>query len=97
MVVQCGTRTRCTRLITHLVSGDLAGGVEVGGASSDCFSHGVVDFVRSTRVIDTIIRFWSIQRFNDKNLSCGVVVLRGMRTKTVFYHQQRRGNSYSGR
>jgi hypothetical protein len=44
----------CTGLIIHLVGGDLAGGVEEGGESSDCFSHGVVDFIQSTHVIDLL-------------------------------------------
>jgi hypothetical protein len=46
----CVTRIRYSRLLIHLVDGDIAGGVEEGrDSSSRCFP-GVVDLVQSTRV-----------------------------------------------
>jgi hypothetical protein len=46
-----GTRIRYTRLVTHLIDGDLAYGIEEGGdPSSRCFP-GMVDLVQSKRVI----------------------------------------------
>ena len=48
MAAPRGSRIRYTRLLVHLVDGDLAGGVEEGGDSSDRCFHGVVDLVQST-------------------------------------------------
>ena len=47
MVAPRGSRIRYTRLLVHLVGGDLAGGVEKDGDSSDRCFHGVVDLVQS--------------------------------------------------
>ena len=48
MAAPRGSRIRYTRLLVHLVGGDLAGGVEEGGDSSDRRFNGVVDLVQST-------------------------------------------------
>ena len=48
MAVSRGSIIRYTRLLVHLVGGDLAGGVEEGGDSSDRRFNGVVDLVQST-------------------------------------------------
>jgi hypothetical protein len=51
MATLCGTRIRYTRLLIHLVEGDLAGGIKEGGDSAGRRFHGVVDLVRSMYVI----------------------------------------------
>jgi hypothetical protein len=43
----CGTIIRYSRLLIHLIGGDLAGSVEDGGDLSDCRFHEVVDLVQS--------------------------------------------------
>ena len=45
-----GQRIRYTRLLVHLVGGDLAGGVEEGGDSPGRRFHAVVDLIQSTCV-----------------------------------------------
>jgi hypothetical protein len=54
-VAVCGTRIRYTRLLVHLISGDLAGGVEEDGDSSDRRFHKVVDLVYSTCVTSLVL------------------------------------------
>jgi hypothetical protein len=50
----CGTRTRYTYLLIHLV-GDLTCGIKEGRDSSGRRFHGVVDLVHSTRVIELVL------------------------------------------
>jgi hypothetical protein len=52
MVGCCGIKTR---YICHLISSDLAGGVEEGGDSSGCRFYRVVDLVRSTFAIGLVL------------------------------------------
>jgi hypothetical protein len=43
VVELCWTRIRYPHILVHLVGEDLADGVEEGGESFGCSSHGVVD------------------------------------------------------
>jgi hypothetical protein len=51
MAALCGTRIRYSRLLVHLVDGDLAGGIEEGRDSSGRHFHEVMDLVQSTYVL----------------------------------------------
>jgi hypothetical protein len=55
MAALCMRRIRYTRILVHLVSGDLAGGIDEGGDSSGHRFSGVVDLVLSTCVIDLML------------------------------------------
>jgi hypothetical protein len=55
MAALCETRIRYTRLLVHLFSGDLTGGVEEGGDSCGRHFPGVVDLVQSTFVIGLVL------------------------------------------
>jgi hypothetical protein len=54
MAAMCLIRIRYTRLLVHLVGGDLAGGTKEGRKSSGRFSHGVVDLVKSTFITSLV-------------------------------------------
>jgi hypothetical protein len=52
MVTLCEIRIRYIRLLIHIISGDLIGGVEeIGELYGRCYLPGVVDIVQSTCVI----------------------------------------------
>jgi hypothetical protein len=55
MSTLCGTKVRYTRLLIHLVGGDLTGGVKDGGDSSGSRFTGVVDVVQSTTVVICLV------------------------------------------
>jgi hypothetical protein len=48
MAALCGTRIRYSRLLVHLVSGNLGGGIEESGDSSGRRFHEVVDLFQTT-------------------------------------------------
>jgi hypothetical protein len=56
MMTFCGARIKYTRLLFHLVGGDLVGGVEDGRCSSDRRLDGVVDIVWFTYVIGLVLQ-----------------------------------------
>jgi hypothetical protein len=47
MVMPRGIKIGPTRLLIHLASNDLVGGLDEGGKSSSRCSHRVVDFIQS--------------------------------------------------
>jgi hypothetical protein len=56
MAMLRGTRIRFPRLLIHLVSGDLADGIDEGGESYDRCSLEAVDLVLSTCVVGLLLR-----------------------------------------
>jgi hypothetical protein len=79
-VTLCGTRIRYSRLLVHLVGGDLAGSVEEGGDSSGRRFHGVVDLVQSMYFTSLVLE--ASDQFKGLTVTILALRLSGTCTKT---------------
>jgi hypothetical protein len=97
MTVLCGTRIRYTRLLVHLVDGELADGVEEGGYSSGCHFCRAVDLIQSTCVTGLVLE--ASDRFKGSmaaTLALGRWSLGAHARRLPDYHQQRQADSGKG-
>jgi hypothetical protein len=97
MAAFCGTRIRYSRLLVHLVSGNLAGGVEECGDSSGRRFHGVVDLVQSTYVTSLVLKV--LDRFKGSTVTISALgrwFLGARARRFSDCHQQSKANSDMG-